>query len=409
MTLLMGLMLLPGLLIGLTFHECAHAWSASLLGDDYPRRQGRVSLNPFRHLSLLGTLAIFFLPFGWARPVPVNLYNFRRPRRDFLLTSLAGPAANVLIVAACIGLMQLTRRSFLFGPGGEVFLELGHALLRLIVLINALLATLNLLPLPPLDGSKIWPVLIPGLTPGSVGKLSHVSILVLLVLLWTGAIRPVFEFALRTVDKVVPNSDSGRFDAALRKADRAYNRGNYDRAVEQYTAALAINPRSAETFIDRARARFGAGNWRGAVADVERALELAERRPGLDELRSECRLLRLRAKSMLAEDDGDYAAAEGHLTEALGLDPDSDDVLYERASVRIARENWAAALEDLNRAIELRKAEADYFDRRADVLEHLGQKAKASFDRTMAEQLRLKAEIGSSLPDPNAVLDKLGL
>jgi Zn-dependent protease len=74
------LALLPGLVIGLTLHEFAHAASASLLGDDYARRQGRISLNPFRHLSLLGTLAILLFPFGWARPVPVNVYNFRRPK-----------------------------------------------------------------------------------------------------------------------------------------------------------------------------------------------------------------------------------------------------------------------------------------------------------------------------------------
>ena len=88
-----------------------HAWSASLLGDDFSRRQGRVSLNPFRHLTPLGTLAILFLPFGWGRPVPVNLYNFAHPRRDYLLTSLAGPAANFLLAAICLSL-----HAFLHAP-----------------------------------------------------------------------------------------------------------------------------------------------------------------------------------------------------------------------------------------------------------------------------------------------------
>ena len=102
MNLETAIFLLPGLVIGLSFHEFAHAWSASLLGDDFASRQGRVSLNPLRHLSILGTLAIFFLPMGWGKPVEVNLYNFKQPRRDYLITSLAGPLANIIIVACCI-------------------------------------------------------------------------------------------------------------------------------------------------------------------------------------------------------------------------------------------------------------------------------------------------------------------
>ena len=72
--------LFPALIVALTLHECAHAWSASLLGDDFARRQGRVSLWPGRHLSMMGTLAFFVLRFGWGKPVPVNLYNFKHPK-----------------------------------------------------------------------------------------------------------------------------------------------------------------------------------------------------------------------------------------------------------------------------------------------------------------------------------------
>ncbi|MHC4126280.1 MAG: site-2 protease family protein, partial [Planctomycetota bacterium] len=86
-----ALFLFPGLIIGLTIHEFAHAITAKWLGDRYPEKMGRVSLNPLRHLSLWGTLALFILGFGWGKPVPINLYNFKRPKLYYLLTSIAGP------------------------------------------------------------------------------------------------------------------------------------------------------------------------------------------------------------------------------------------------------------------------------------------------------------------------------
>ena len=164
MTWDLAILLLPGLVIGITVHEFAHAWCAWLLGDGLARSKGRVSLNPVRHLSPVGTAAIFFLPFGWGRPVPVNLYNFRKPKRDYLLTSLAGPAANVVTAGACMALMQLTRHTYAFeGPARNV-LFLVHDQLTYTALINVSLGVLNLLPLPPLDGSKVWPCVIPHLS-----------------------------------------------------------------------------------------------------------------------------------------------------------------------------------------------------------------------------------------------------
>ncbi len=274
MTLSMALSLLPGLVIGLSLHEFAHAFSASLLGDDFPRRQRRVSLNPFRHLSLLGTLAIFVLPFGWAKPVRVNLYNFRRPKRDYLLSSLAGPAANVLVVALCFALMQLTRRSYLFGPAPALLMEIGHYSLLLVALINAILATVNLLPIPPLDGSKIWPVLIPSLKPDFGGKSSRLFIILLVILLWTGAIEPVFGFVLGTVADAAPTTDGARFVRLAERGHLAYEREQYDRAVEQYTAALHINRWSAETWISRAYAHAGREDWPAALADLDATIKL---------------------------------------------------------------------------------------------------------------------------------------
>jgi Zn-dependent protease len=143
------------------------------------KAQGRISLNPLRHLSLLGTLAIFILGFGWGKPVPVNLYNFKRPKRDYLLCSLAGPASNVILCGLAYGLLHLSLSKW------------AVAILISIAIVNAILAVVNLIPIPPLDGSKIWPCLIPGLRPAIGGNLSRLGFVVLLVALYTGAIGKV--------------------------------------------------------------------------------------------------------------------------------------------------------------------------------------------------------------------------
>lgn len=236
-----ALLLLPGLVIGLTLHEFAHAWSASLLGDDYPRRLGRVSLNPLRHLSPLGTLAIFLLPIGWGRPVLLNLYNFRHPRRDYLISSLAGPAANVLLVLLGLGLMQVTRRSYLLGTGPLAVAGMGfaHVGLASVVIINASLAVLNLLPIPPLDGSKIWPCLFPGLRVVSRGKMTLGFVVLLVVLLQTRLLNPVFDFAVGGALRWIPDIDLRLHQDAHRKALHCIESGRMAEAQTTLRECLA--------------------------------------------------------------------------------------------------------------------------------------------------------------------------
>ena len=129
-----------GLLIAITIHEFSHSLAADRLGDPTPRAMGRLTLNPLAHLDPLGTLMIFIAHFGWGKPVPIDPYNFKNPRRDEILVSLAGPASNLLlaIVFAVI---------FRFFP-----------LLPIVIFIqmNLFLAIFNLLPIPPLDGSKVF-------------------------------------------------------------------------------------------------------------------------------------------------------------------------------------------------------------------------------------------------------------
>lgn len=158
-TLLEFLLWFPGIVIALALHEFGHAVVADRLGDPTPRALGRVTLNPLAHLDPMGTLLIVFLHFGWGRPVPVDTRYLARPRRDMLLIAAAGPAMNLLTALVVgLGLRQ----------GGEAVLGLSlsfgpflYAALQALVLLSLLLSFFNLIPLPPLDGSKVLTSLLP--------------------------------------------------------------------------------------------------------------------------------------------------------------------------------------------------------------------------------------------------------
>lgn len=274
MNLHTALFMMPGLLIGLTVHEFAHAWVASLLGDNFARRQGRVSLNPFRHLTVLGTLAIFLLPMGWARPVPVNLYNFKHPRRDYLLVSLAGPAANLLLVGLCLLALLATRRIHSCGPAGEPFLLLCDLLLRMFVIINTVLAAVNLLPIPPLDGSKIWLCLLPRMDPAVERKLMRVSWIVLMVLLFNGSLGPVLRFALDGALAWMPTREASTFDNHLANARQAQKNARYVEAELLYTRAIDIDRRSWRAWAWRAETRMFLKRFPEALADYDQAIRI---------------------------------------------------------------------------------------------------------------------------------------
>jgi Zn-dependent protease len=143
------LLFLPALLIAITVHEFAHAWMADRLGDPTPGLQGRISLNPLRHLDPIGTLMLLFFRFGWGKPVMFDPYNLRYPRRDAALISLAGPAINLILATVLSLVMKLTGVPIL----SLIFVPL--------IIININLAIFNLLPVPPLDGSKILYGILP--------------------------------------------------------------------------------------------------------------------------------------------------------------------------------------------------------------------------------------------------------
>ena len=192
MNLKAALFLLPGLVLGITVHEAAHAITAKWLGDRTAERMGRVSLNPLRHLSLLGTLVLFVLGFGWGKPVVINLYNFKRPKFYYLLSSLAGPASNVILCVLSLGILYLRVHWLINFVCMSIFF------------INAILAVINLLPIPPLDGSKIWPCIIPGMRPTVSGKWTMVWMVVLLVCLFSGVIDKILGPVLGFLTSLLP-------------------------------------------------------------------------------------------------------------------------------------------------------------------------------------------------------------
>lgn len=183
MSLLAGI---PGLIISMVVHEYAHARMAVTLGDFTPKLMGRLTLDPRAHIDPVGLLMLFLVRFGWAKPVIINPSNFRQPRRDDILVSLAGPLANLLTAFLALFLLVLVSQ---FG----VHLSQGTILVcRLIIIYNINFAIFNLIPLPPLDGSHILKQLLPRELAWRFASLERYSLLILIVFVMTPILQYVF-------------------------------------------------------------------------------------------------------------------------------------------------------------------------------------------------------------------------
>lgn len=153
---------IPIVLIALTVHEVAHGYAAYKLGDPTAKSLGRLSLNPLRHLDPIGALCMLLFRFGWARPVPVNTRYFKKPRRDMALTALAGPLSNLCMAILALMIaryMELITVS-INNVGGRILFLL-YFFFQLFATMNLGLAIFNLIPLPPLDGSRIFLIFLP--------------------------------------------------------------------------------------------------------------------------------------------------------------------------------------------------------------------------------------------------------
>jgi len=209
------------LLFAITIHEASHGWSAMRMGDPTAYAAGRVTLNPLAHIDPLGTvilpvlLVIMGAPaFGWAKPVPVNPYNLRHPRRDNLWISLAGPAANLTAAVTAIVLLRVLRilrpglaaflQSFVLRkqpfPGGFFPLEGLALILFYAVLVNTYLAVFNLIPVPPLDGSGILSGLLSDSAAARYDRIRPYGFILVMLLVYAGLlniiIRPILSLIL---------------------------------------------------------------------------------------------------------------------------------------------------------------------------------------------------------------------
>ena len=186
------LYVIPSVLIALTFHEYAHGWVAYKLGDPTAKNFGRLTLNPLKHLDIIGTICMILFHFGWAKPVPINSRYFSKPRRDIALTAAAGPIMNLILgfIGSFVYVLMLILTPLLFkseGAGLNIW-DSGIYLVQTFFSINISLCIFNLIPVPPLDGSKIIYLILPPKWAFFLSNNERYIRIALLVLLWSGII-----------------------------------------------------------------------------------------------------------------------------------------------------------------------------------------------------------------------------
>ena len=185
------------LVLSLSFHEAAHAWTADKLGDPTARMLGRLTLNPMAHIDWIGTVLFPLvamwsgLPLiGWAKPVPVNMRNLRHPRRDFAGVALAGPVSNLILAAAAVLILRvLPNPSFLSDGSVSPVTQFVFQFINL----NVLLAVFNMIPVPPLDGGNVLAGLVPEPIARLIDQLRPYGFLILYALMFSGLL---YQFTL---------------------------------------------------------------------------------------------------------------------------------------------------------------------------------------------------------------------
>ena len=175
------LLILPGLVLGLTIHEFSHAKMSDKLGDPTPEREGRLTLNPLKHMDLMGTICLLFAGFGWGKPVAIDPTYYRNPAKDSMKVALAGPVSNFILAFVLFFI-----EAILFATLPETEMSaLLVLVLYLAAYINLSLGVFNLLPFPPLDGSKIWGYFLKGKAKEILWKLEKYSWVFLVILFAT--------------------------------------------------------------------------------------------------------------------------------------------------------------------------------------------------------------------------------
>ena len=200
------IILAPPLLFALTLHEVAHGYVAYRLGDPTAKMAGRLTLNPLKHLDPIGTLAFFFIKFGWAKPIPVNAGYFHNPRQGMLWVAMAGPFTNLglailsAIVAKAVWLIAGIIPAS--ATAEAVFLPLS-AMLAASVWINLVLAIFNILPIPPLDGGRIVAGLLPENLAIGYRKLEPYGFIIVLLLAFSGVLSKIILPIIKSVNRLL--------------------------------------------------------------------------------------------------------------------------------------------------------------------------------------------------------------
>lgn len=189
-------------------HECCHALAADKLGDSTPRNQGRLTLNPFAHLTLWGSLMLVFAGFGWGKPVMVDPRNFKNPKRDNAIVALAGPVSNFVMAY----LSMIVYKILLYTLPDNDTAYYAALVFYLASIINISLGVFNFLPIPPLDGSKIFGAILPDKAYFTVMRYEKYIIIALIVLLYTGLLDVPLSFLQGIVGNVL-NFLTGWVDA----------------------------------------------------------------------------------------------------------------------------------------------------------------------------------------------------
>jgi Zn-dependent protease len=178
----LSIMLVPGLM-AITFHEVSHGFIAYLRGDNTAKSLGRLTLNPLKHLDIIGTIMIIVIGIGWAKPVPVNFNNLRSPKRDMIWVSAAGPITNFILAALSALLIRLIvplTEPLPDSSSLQLFLEPVLLMLAFSVYINLILALFNLMPLPPLDGGRVLMGLLPDRMALQLSKIEPYGMLIII-------------------------------------------------------------------------------------------------------------------------------------------------------------------------------------------------------------------------------------
>ncbi|OEH92402.1 site-2 protease family protein [Bacillus solimangrovi] len=205
--------LIVTLMIAFTVHEFAHAYVAYLLGDPTAKNEGRLTLSPLSHLDVLGTLMIFLLGFGWAKPVPVNQNNFRYPRISGILVSFAGPLSNVILM--CLGFLIwfLLLRFGIEGAVEPAIYETIYLFFNTFILLNLILAIFNLLPFPPLDGYRMLENAVSPSLSIKMKNFESYGVILFLILVLTPldqyTITPIFNKLIPYIFSIMENIFSG--------------------------------------------------------------------------------------------------------------------------------------------------------------------------------------------------------